>query len=286
MICCRECEEHFRVSWLGCFESAARNVNVIYSWARRAHAWVGRVPLHALQAKLLPMRAPRASKGERQRQATSSARALGGAPGAGGARELSGAAAPLALARLRLHLPPVAEEQRGSAFCVERRAPREAAARRRPRGAAEGESASWLSRGERRQKLRSPARARAMACSLVISAHCLIYLKKAGCKEDSPLTSPLCAARPLLAVEQSERELSNSADQQQRFTRALLELQQQRRRQQRRRGWLHDCARGAGKGSSSLCPSSPASASSDPAAPGRRLRHSAKNCQSLVEPKS
>ena len=71
-----------------------------------------------------------------------------------------------------------------------------------------------------------------MACSLVISAHCLIYLKKADCKEDSPLTSPLCTARPLLTIEQSERELSNSADQQQRFARALLELRQQRGRQQ------------------------------------------------------
>ena len=80
-----------------------------------------------------------------------------------------------------------------------------------------------------------------MVCSLVISTHYLIYLKKADCKEDSPLTSPLCTARPLLTVEQSERELRQVLIQQ-RFTRAFLELQQQRRRQQRRRGWLHDCA--------------------------------------------
>jgi hypothetical protein len=73
---------------------------------------------------------------------------------------------------------------------------------------------------------------------------------------------------------------------QQHFTRALLELLQQHRRQQRRRSWLHDCAQGAGKGSNSPCSSSPALANPDPAASGHPSRHSTKNCQSLVEPKS
>jgi hypothetical protein len=54
-----------------------------------------------------------------------------------------------------------------------------------------------------RQKLCSLAHAHAMACSFVSSAHCLVYLKKADCKEDLPLTLPLCTACLLLTVESS-----------------------------------------------------------------------------------
>jgi hypothetical protein len=104
MACCRECEEHFRASWLGCFESVPRNVNVIYSRVRRVHAWVGWVPLHS----------KRRARKER-------------------AQELCSAAAPFAFTQW--HSLPIIEEQRSSVFySVERRASHGAAARRSRRG--------------------------------------------------------------------------------------------------------------------------------------------------------
>jgi hypothetical protein len=53
-------------------------------------------------------------------------------------------------------------------------------------------------------KLRSVACTRMMACSFVSSTHDLIYLKKADCKEDSPVTLPLWTVRLLLTVENSD----------------------------------------------------------------------------------
>ena len=54
------------------------------------------------------------------------------------------------------------------------------------------------------RNLHSPVYARERSVLLSALAHYLIYLKKADCKEDLPLTSPLCYARLLLTVGYSD----------------------------------------------------------------------------------